>query len=139
VVIDKSGDKDGAIKKLVQLIEQCGLHSLSRSVFDESPGFNVLFKEAVQSNKLKLTSEFRKVFDHNLVSTPIQGNVIKPQKVLTNKELDIFRLLGGGLSNAEISNKACIAISTTKWHLKNIYSKLDIDNRSAAVIMANQW
>ncbi len=139
VVIDKSGAKDCAIKKLVQLVEHCGLHSLSRSVFDESPGFKQLFIESVQSNKLKLSREFRKVFNHNLVISPTHENMVKPQIVLTNKELDIFKLLGGGLSNAEISNKACIAVSTTKWHLKNIYSKLDIDNRSAAVIMANQW
>ena len=73
------------------------------------------------------------VFDATPATAPLD---VDPDAVLTPKELEIFELLQGGLSNAGISEKAGTSITTTKWHLKNIYSKLGVSSRTEAVLRA---
>jgi LuxR family maltose regulon positive regulatory protein len=52
---------------------------------------------------------------------------------LTNRELEVLRLLAEGLSNKAIADRLVVAPSTVKQHLKNIFSKLDVHNRTQAV------
>jgi LuxR family maltose regulon positive regulatory protein len=52
---------------------------------------------------------------------------------LTERELEVLRLLAEGLSNREIAAKLVVAPSTVKQHLKNIYGKLDVHSRTQAV------
>ena len=46
----------------------------------------------------------------------------------------MFECLLSGLSNTQISDKTGIALSTTKWHLKNIYAKLNVSSRTEAIL-----
>ena len=59
-------------------------------------------------------------------------------EVLTDKESEILRLLQAGASNKEVSRCAGISLATAKWHLKNIYAKLGVGNRTDAVSKARQ-
>ena len=58
--------------------------------------------------------------------------------VLTAMEWRILKLLGKGMSNKEIANELTISLNTLRTHLKNIYRKLNLPNRSAAVAFAAQ-
>jgi len=57
---------------------------------------------------------------------------------LTQRELEILRLLAQGLSNREIAQALVIAPGTVKWYNKQLYSKLGVHNRSQAVDMARK-
>jgi DNA-binding NarL/FixJ family response regulator len=48
---------------------------------------------------------------------------------LTKQEINVLELVLKGLSNKEISQKLFISLSTTKFHLKNIYKKTETANR----------
>ena len=52
---------------------------------------------------------------------------------LTNRELEVLEWLAAGLSNKTIADRLVVAPSTVKQHLKNIYGKLDVHNRTEAV------
>jgi LuxR family maltose regulon positive regulatory protein len=52
---------------------------------------------------------------------------------LTERELEVLRLLAEGLSNKELADRLVVAPSTVKQHLKNIYGKLDVHSRTQAV------
>jgi len=52
---------------------------------------------------------------------------------LTRREISILRRLESDLSNKEIAEAIFISEGTLKWHLHNIYSKLDVKNRSGAL------
>lgn len=52
---------------------------------------------------------------------------------LTNRELDVLRLLSEGYSNRQIAENLNIAIRTVKFHTANIYSKIEVNSRSAAI------
>lgn len=52
---------------------------------------------------------------------------------LTNREVDIARLLTAGLSNSEISHQLCISPRTVENHLRSIYSKAGVNRRTQLV------
>ena len=51
---------------------------------------------------------------------------------LTAREVEVLRLVGQGLSNAEIAEHLCISLLTVKAHMHSIYNKLAISSRVAA-------
>jgi ATP/maltotriose-dependent transcriptional regulator MalT len=55
---------------------------------------------------------------------------------LTKRELSILKRLESGLSNKEIAEAIFISEGTLKWHLHNVYSKLNVKNRSGAMARA---
>jgi LuxR family maltose regulon positive regulatory protein len=52
---------------------------------------------------------------------------------LTPREVELLRCVEAGLDNSQIAEKLDVSIRTIKWHLSNLYFKLDVKNRSAAV------
>ncbi len=52
---------------------------------------------------------------------------------LTEREYQVIRLISAGLSNREIAEELYLSINTIKTHTKNIYSKLNVSNRTQAV------
>jgi len=57
---------------------------------------------------------------------------------LSARELDVLRLLKTELSGPEIAHELVVALSTIRTHTKNIYSKLNVKNRRAAVKRAEE-
>ena len=51
---------------------------------------------------------------------------------LTARELEILQLVAEGLSNSEMARRLWVTEQTVKFHLSNIYRKLDVSNRTQA-------
>ncbi|NJN84494.1 MAG: tetratricopeptide repeat protein [Caldilineaceae bacterium] len=56
---------------------------------------------------------------------------------LTGREREVLRLLAQGLTNAQMAEQLIVSTFTINAHLRNIYSKLDVPSRAAAVRYAN--
>jgi len=52
--------------------------------------------------------------------------------VLSSRELEVLRLVASGSTNAEIARKLWVTEQTVKFHLSNIYRKLEVGNRTEA-------
>jgi LuxR family maltose regulon positive regulatory protein len=57
---------------------------------------------------------------------------------LTERQLEILKLMASGYSNQEIAGELFLGVSTVKWHLLNIFGKLQVKNRTQAVAHARQ-
>ena len=57
---------------------------------------------------------------------------------LSDRELEILRLIETGMTNREIADKLYIAISTVKTHINNLYGKLGVSNRVQALARARE-
>jgi DNA-binding CsgD family transcriptional regulator len=58
-------------------------------------------------------------------------------KGLTARELEVLRLIARGFSNKEIANILKISPDTVKTHIKNIFFKLDVTDRTKAAVWAS--
>jgi DNA-binding NarL/FixJ family response regulator len=56
--------------------------------------------------------------------------------LLTDREVDVLKLVTQGLNNAEIAERLYITMNTVKTHLKNIFQKLEVEDRTAAALKA---
>jgi NarL family two-component system response regulator LiaR len=54
------------------------------------------------------------------------------QKRLTSREMEILRLLGMETKNQTIADQLFISRETVRWHLRALYSKIGVNNRSEA-------
>jgi LuxR family maltose regulon positive regulatory protein len=64
----------------------------------------------------------------------VQGGApIGMSEELTKRELSILKRLETGLSNKEIAESIFVSEGTLKWHLHNVYGKLNVKNRTGAM------
>lgn len=59
-------------------------------------------------------------------------------EVLSQRELEVLRLIADGRQNKEIAERLVIAMGTVKRHTVNIFTKLDVGNRTQAVARARE-
>jgi len=69
------------------------------------------------------------------IKTPIDQHLIEP---LTERELEVLRLLGTYLKGPEIARELMVSLNTLRTHTKNIYNKLGVNSRQAAVRRAEE-
>jgi DNA-binding NarL/FixJ family response regulator len=55
---------------------------------------------------------------------------------LSNRELEVLKLLVAGCSNQEIASRLVISLATAKTHVRNILNKLTVDDRTQAAVQA---
>ena len=68
-------------------------------------------------------------------TSPATQGLVDP---LSQRELDVLRLLGTDLSGPDIARELVLSLNTVRTHTKNIYAKLGVNSRRAAVRRAEE-
>ena len=102
--------------------------SLLRAAARVAPGER---KGIAASYVRRLLAAVNQTGDHR----PVSHGLIEP---LSERELDVLRLLGTDLDGPDIARELVVSLSTVRTHTQNIYAKLGVNNRRAAVRRAEE-
>ena len=78
----------------------------------------------------------RRLIDHFASGPSPRSEDLSLLKTLTEREREVFELIAQGLSNSEIADGLFLTEGTVKTHVKHIFEKLDVRDRTQAVILA---
>jgi len=113
-----------------------------RVFVDEGPPMAILLRAAVRvargEHRGIAASYVRRILaavDNNGDLTPVRQGLIEP---LSERELDVLRLLGSDLDGPDIARELVVSLSTVRTHTRSIYAKLGVNNRRAAVRRAEE-
>ncbi|MCI0781930.1 MAG: response regulator [Chloroflexi bacterium] len=91
-----------------------------------------------------LANAIRTVHDGGSVLHPVVAKRLieqldnKETSGLSDREIEVIRLLGSGARNKEIATQLYVTIHTVKFHLENVYRKLGVQTRAEAVRVASE-
>jgi DNA-binding NarL/FixJ family response regulator len=114
------------------------------SMYEDSQHIDAAFAAGAAAYVLKtahpddLTSAIRQAFEHSIylagARSPAPANAAEADDApgLTRREFEILQLVAEGHSNAELARMLWVTEQTVKFHLSNIYRKLDVSNRTEA-------
>ncbi|MET4621160.1 DNA-binding NarL/FixJ family response regulator [Arthrobacter sp. 2762] len=72
------------------------------------------------------------------VAARLMGRIRNPSPALSPREVQLLELLATGMGNRAMAKQLFISEATVKTHLVHIYSKLGVENRTAAIAVAAQ-
>ena len=104
---------------------------------DEPPEQLLAAIRVVAGGEALLSPSVTKRVIHQFTRIP-RATPPKELEELTERELDVFRLIARGLSNAEIGAELFISETTVKTHITHIFQKLDLRDRVQAVVLAHE-
>ena len=79
---------------------------------------------------------FRGITDRETQKPSPQAPGMSESDKLSAREIEVLRLIGRGMSNAEIARELYLSEKTVKNHLTNIFRKIDVTDRTQAVLFA---
>jgi DNA-binding NarL/FixJ family response regulator len=89
--------------------------------------------------ELRASYLFRKEeFDRSKFIEVVQKVTVEadPLAVLSGREREVIHLMSDGLTNKQIADRLTISVNTVKKHTQNIFTKLNVESRAAAVARA---
>jgi LuxR family transcriptional regulator, maltose regulon positive regulatory protein len=127
----------GSQADMMQAIELAEPEGFIRTFLDEGPAIAHLLKRLPDFPKYRtyihlLLRAFGEV-NSSAVSTPKDETLIE---ALSDRELEVLRLIAQGMKYEEIAEALVITLNTVRFHVKQIYRKLDVNNRTNAIEIA---
>jgi LuxR family maltose regulon positive regulatory protein len=126
-----------ALVPLGQALTLAEPEGYARVFLDEGPAMAALLAAAAQRGIA--TDYVRRllaaVSDTEPARSTSAESLIEP---LSGREVDVLRLLGTDLGGPEIARELVVSLNTVRTHTKNIYAKLGVNNRRAAVRRARE-
>ena len=108
---------------------------------EEAPDRLLEAVRKVLAGQIHLSDELAKVVIGVGLRSPRQteGAAGSPMKALTDRELQVFELLGGGLATRAIAQHLSVSVKTVESHCANMKAKFDLGSRSELNGFAVRW
>jgi LuxR family maltose regulon positive regulatory protein len=149
------GDQPGALAALAEALTLAAPERYLRTFVDEGPPMAALLRQLLAGRRQEHPAAAAAVPREYLarlveafeqaglpVRLPVRrGGVVVAGLVepLTERELEVLRLLADGRSNQAIATELVITLDTVKRHLSNLFTKLEVANRTQAVARAREF
>ncbi|HJQ88847.1 MAG TPA: LuxR C-terminal-related transcriptional regulator, partial [Propionibacteriaceae bacterium] len=125
------GDIPGALAPLHRALTLAEPEGYVRTFVDEGPAMASLLRAAAKQGIVRsYVGSLLAAFDTTGDRGQVKQGLIEP---LSERELDVLRLLRTDLDGPDIARELVVSLHTVRSHTKNIYAKLGVNNRRAAV------
>ena len=143
------GARELMVKHIVTALSLSPSSGFLRIFLDEGTKVGLMFRQVKGCTDKELPASAHRSFQSILtaIDTKERTNGQRDDRVvddhglveeLSARELDVLELIVAGRSNGQIGEQLAIAESTVKWHVKNIFGKLGVRNRTSAALAARQ-
>ncbi|MFN8256473.1 MAG: LuxR C-terminal-related transcriptional regulator [Bacteroidales bacterium] len=135
-----AGNKEKAVASLIEALEYAARETILMSFIYYYDRIKELLAEVFKKQAFPGTNIPKELTDKlkRTIEKRDKIHKINIETDLSTRELETLKLIAGDLSNQEIADKLFISLNTVKTHLKNIYMKLEVDNRAKAVVKARE-
>jgi LuxR family maltose regulon positive regulatory protein len=136
LALQVQGDTTAALGPLGRALTVAEPEGYVRIFMEEGPPMAALLKEAARRGIAPAyVDELLAAGGGFTGPVPKKQGLIEP---LSERELDVLRLLRSDLSGPAIAGELMVSLNTMRTHTKNIYTKLSVNNRRAAVRRAQE-
>jgi len=134
------GDQSAALRALRTALKYGASSKMIRTFLDEGPIIITLIQQ-IRSEDVSGPVDIPRDYLDEILSAagdvlPDLEEEVVVVEALSDRELEVLKLVFDGCSNAEAARRLFVSENTIKWHLQHIYSKLGVKNRTAAVAAA---
>lgn len=130
------GDTTAALGPLGRALTEAEPEGYVHLLIEEGPPMTSLLREAARRGIAPVyVGELLAAGDGFAGTAPKKQCLIEP---LSERELDVLRLLKSDLNGPDIARELMVSLNTMRTHTKNIYTKLGVNNRQAAVRRAQE-
>ena len=131
-VLQGLGERETALRLLAKALLDGEPEGFMRCFLNEGPRMAALLRSASSSGHSPMyVKRLLEAFGQSISKED-------PVEALSERELDVLKLLSEGLTNAAIAEQLVIAQSTVKTHINHIYAKLSVTQRTQAVARARE-
>jgi LuxR family maltose regulon positive regulatory protein len=129
--------RDEALAFLADALALAGPEGYVRTFVDKGePMADLLRQAAAQGTAPEYARRLLEAFSRTPIPVrPVTQPLVEP---LSDREIEVLRLLVDHRTNQEIAQELFISVNTVKTHLKNIYGKLSVHGRQEAVAEARE-
>ena len=132
LALHAGGATDEALSVLDEVLVEAEPQGFQRLFIDEGQPMAELFRLIPHSHRTGYVQRLLAACDTEAANQPSPF----PIETLTERELEVLRLVAEGLSNREISERLFLALDTVKGHNRRIFEKLHVERRTEAVAYA---
>ncbi|OGO19895.1 MAG: hypothetical protein A2144_08070 [Chloroflexi bacterium RBG_16_50_9] len=134
--------EEAALEFLSEALTMAEPEGYIRTFVDEGRLLKPLLEEAVSQG---VTPEYTRKLISIIEAEERQKRMVKKgegpspiSSLLSERELDVLKLVAEGLSNQQIAARLIISLSTAKNHVHNILEKLNVQGRTQAIAQARE-
>jgi LuxR family transcriptional regulator, maltose regulon positive regulatory protein len=132
------GETSAALAALERAVSMAEPEGYVRTFVDEGAPMAILIQAAAKRRHAPgYVQQLLTAFGTAGHAPPARPALMKVES-LSERELDVLRLLATDLDGPEIANRLIVSLNTVRTHTKSIYSKLGVNNRRAAVRRAEE-
>jgi LuxR family maltose regulon positive regulatory protein len=140
ILYNEAGNREKAIINLIESMEYAASEQILMQYLYYHSKIGELLREVFKLQATGKTNIPNKTIEKLkfAIGKREKNKEINISEGISSRELDTLKLIAEDLSNQEIADRLFISLNTVKTHLKNIYLKLEVDNRAKAVIKAKE-
>jgi LuxR family maltose regulon positive regulatory protein len=137
-----AGDTDAAISDLAAALTDGVPAGYVRLFLDEGPPMEELLRAAGGQPESAASAEYAalvlRAAQRDQAAATAAGVAPSDDEGLSDRELEVLRLLATELTGPEIARHLFVSVNTLRTHTKHIFTKLDVNTRQAAVRRATE-